>query len=85
MKIVIIISIPLFLIIIRYVYFYFKFKRDSKYPCFVVIRHDYSISKPMYYKDAKEYSDRIFGTIKVDRKEFKRLKKINYESTKRKH
>jgi hypothetical protein len=34
----------------------------------------------MYYEDAKKYSDKIYGTIKVDRQEYKRLKKINYEN-----
>jgi hypothetical protein len=29
----------------------------------------------MYYSDAKEYSHKIHGTIRVDREEFNRLKK----------
>jgi hypothetical protein len=81
MKILLIIA---YLLIIRFIlkniYFYFKFKRDSKFPCFVVISQDWFISKPMYYDDAKKYSDRIYGTIKVDRKEFKRLKRLKKQS-----
>jgi len=81
MKIVIIItSLLIIRFILKNIYFYFKFKRDSKYPCFVVISQDWFISKPMYYEDAKKYSDKIYGTIKVDRQEYKRLKKINYEN-----
>ena len=56
--------------IIRVIYYKVKFKRDSKYPCFVVISPDYFISAPMYYEDAKKYSDKIGGVIKVDRKVF---------------
>lgn len=61
--------------LIKIIYFNIKFKRDSKYPCYVVISQDGFISKPMYYNDAKKYSDSIYGTIKVDRKEYNRLKK----------
>lgn len=60
--------------IVRIIYFNRKFKRDSKYPCFVVISQDGFISKPMYYDDAKAYSDSIYGYIKVDRDEYNRLK-----------
>jgi hypothetical protein len=71
-----IIVILLFIIyhIIRIIYYNAKFKRDSKYPCFVVISQDGFISNPMYYNDAKEYSDKIYGTIRVDRKEYNKLK-----------
>jgi hypothetical protein len=65
------ILVCLFGIIIR---FNLKFKRDSKFPCYRVTK-DYFISEPMYYSDAKEYSDKIHGTIRVDREEFNRLKK----------
>ncbi len=65
--------------IIRLIYYEVKFKRDSKYPCFVVISPDYFISVPMYYEEAKKYSDKIGGVIKVDRKVFnkKRYEKQN--------
>lgn len=64
---------------IRVIYYELKFRRDSKYPCFVVISPDYFISEPMYYEDAKKYSDKIGGIIKVDRKVFneKRHEKQN--------
>ena len=79
MKIILIIVVLIILYkIIKAIYFYFKFKRDSKYPCFVVISQDGFISKPIYYNDAKEYSDKIYGDMKVDRKEFNRLKKLLY-------
>lgn len=69
-----IISALIFYGIARILYFNRKFKRDSKYPCFVVISQDGFISKPMYYDDAKVYCDKIYGFIKVDREEYNRLK-----------
>ena len=75
MKIIIsIILVPILYFIFRVIYYNQKFKRDSKYPCFVVISQDGFISKPMYYEDAKKYSDAIYGYIKVDRKVYKKLK-----------
>lgn len=75
----IIIIILLFVIykIIRVIYFNMKFKRDVKYPCFVVISQDGFMYGPMYYNEAKDYSDKIYGFIKVDRNEFNRLKLID--------
>jgi hypothetical protein len=71
---IIIISILVFYVIARTVYFNIKFKRNSKYPCYVVISQDGFMSNPMYYNDAKIYSDSIYGTIYVDGKEYNRLK-----------
>jgi hypothetical protein len=63
----------------RIIYYNRKFKEDSKYPCFVVISQDGFISKPIHYEEAKAYSDKIYGVIKVDREEYNRLKSINNE------
>jgi hypothetical protein len=59
---------------VKILYFNRKFKRYSKYACFVVVSQDGFISKPMYYDDAKKYSDSIYGTIFVDRDDFNRIK-----------
>ena len=72
MKIIILVTILYFGL--KVIYYNRKFKRDSKYPCFVVISQDGFISKPMYYDAAKKYSDSIFGYIKVDRQVYNRLK-----------
>ena len=75
MKIIIlIILIAIIYFVLRVIYYNQKFKRDSKYPCFVVISQDGFISKPMYYNDAKKYSDSIYGFIKVDREVYNKLK-----------
>lgn len=71
---IIIISILILYLIIRVLYFNIRFKIESKYPCYVVISQDGFMSKPMYYIDAKSYSDSIHGTIYVDRKKYNRLK-----------
>ena len=71
---IIIISILILYLIVRVLYFNIRFKRESKYPCYVVISQDGFMSKPMYYVGAKSYSDSIHGTIYVDRKEYNRLK-----------
>ena len=69
-----IIGILILYLIVRVLYKYIRFKRDSKYPCFVVISQDGFMSIPMYYDIAKEYSDKVYGTIWVDMKEYNRLK-----------
>lgn len=60
-------------IVVRTIYFNWKFKRDSKYPCFVVMSQDGFISKPMFYDDAKKYADAIYGFIYVDREKYNKL------------
>lgn len=70
---IIILAIILYFIF-RVVYYNYKFKRDNKYPCFVVISQDGFISNHMYYKEAKKYSDKIYGYIFVDREVYKKLK-----------
>lgn len=69
-----VLSLVLFFIL-RIFYFNRKFKRDSKYPCFVVVSQDGFITKPMYYDEAKKYSDAIYGYIYVDREEYNKLVK----------
>jgi hypothetical protein len=59
---------------LRVLYYNNKFKRDAKYPCFVVVSQDGFISNPMYYEEAKAYCDMTHGCIKVDRKEYNKLK-----------
>jgi len=63
MKILAFIIISLIIFnVVRILYFNWKFKKDSKYPCFVVIYQDGVMSKPSYYEEAETYADKWHGT-----------------------